>query len=291
VIIPSRNSAHTIAYCLRSIIRQSYKAIEIIMIDCLSIDSTREIGQRFGALVIPHGGERSEAKNLGAKFANGKYLFFVDADHRLGPDVIASCVKEIDEVDGVLIKDQDISTDSKVSRLIASRRKILSYDSLNVAVRFMRKDVFDSVGGFDPKLYAGEDLDFHSRFLKLGFKMKDSRATEWHLGSPFNLKGLLNRSLYYSSNNVRYASKNPLIAFKRINPLRIVAAWKRSDAPGSDLLPVLLLGFFSNVILMIGVLLNLSRRQATAKMDLIQSPPTTSSAASDNQNMTDNPNL
>jgi len=265
VIIPSRNSEGTIVECLTSIMSQSHKPVEVIVVDSFSTDSTKEIAQRMGALVVSHNGERSVAKNLGAKIANGKYCFFVDADHKLGSDVIASCVRAINGVHGVLINDQDISKDSKVSRLVASRRKILSYDPLNVAVRFVRRDVFDSVGGFDPGLYAGEDLDFHTRFLKLGFTMVDSQSAQWHLGSPVNLKGLLNRSLYYSSNNVKYASKNPLIAFRRINPLRVVAAWKRSDAPASDLLPAVLLGFLSDAFLMIGVLLNLSARKETPK--------------------------
>src|SRR5437870_4445587 len=270
VVIPSRNSARTIDDCLRSIILQSYKRIEIIIVDCISTDSTREIAQRMGALVISQYGERSVAKNVGAKFANGKYLFFVDADHKIGPDVVATCVKAIEGVDGVLINDQDISRDSKVSRLVASRRKILSYDPLNVAIRFVRRDVFDSVGGFDPDLYAGEDLDFHQRFLRHGFKMVDSWVTDWHMGSPVNLKELLNRNLYYSSNNLKYASKNPLIALRRINPLRVISAWRRSDTPASDLLPVVLLGFLSNTFLMIGVLLKLSRRQGTPKVDTTQ---------------------
>src|SRR5438094_8566829 len=171
VVIPSRNSARTIDDCLRSIILQSYKRIEIIIVDCISTDSTREIAQRMGALVISQYGERSVAKNLGAKFANGKYLFFVDADHKLGPDVIASCIKSIDGFDGVLINDQDISKDSKVSRLVASRRKVLSYDPLHVAVRFVRRDVFDSVGGFDPDLYAGDDFEFHWWFLRTCFEI------------------------------------------------------------------------------------------------------------------------
>jgi glycosyltransferase involved in cell wall biosynthesis len=241
--------------------------IEIIVVDCLSTDLTREIAQKMGASVISHYGERSVAKNVGAKVANGKYLFFVDADHKLNPDVIETCVKTINGVDGVLITDQDISKDSRVSRLVASRRKILSHDPLNVAIRFVRRDVFSSIGGFDPDLYADEDLQFHSRFLRLGFKMAYSRATEWHLESPVNLKGLLNRSLYYSSNHLTYASKNPLIAFRRINPLRVVRAWKRSEAPRSDLLPVVVLGFLQNVFLIIGVLLNLSARQGAPKLD------------------------
>ena len=290
VIIPSRNSAHTIAGCLSSIISQSYKLIEIIVVDCFSTDSTREIAQRMGALVISHDGERSVAKNLGAKFSSGKCLFFVDADHRLSPDVIAICIKTIDGIDGVLVNDQDISKDSKVSRLIASRRKILSYDPLNVAVRFVRRDVFDSLGGFDPNLYAGEDLDFHRRFLKLGFKMAYSRATQWHLGSPVNFKGILDRSLYYSSNNVRYASKNPLIAFRRINPIRVVAAWKRSEAPASDLLPVVLLGFLSNTFLIIGVLLNLNRRRATPNVDPMQTTLMKNRVTPSKKNVIDNYN-
>src|SRR5207249_648946 len=202
----------------------------------------------------------------------------------------ASCIKSIDGFDGVLINDQDISKDSKVSRLVASRRKVLSYDPLHVAVRFVRRDVFDSVGGFDPDLYAGEDLDFHRRFLRLGFKMVDSRATEWHLGSPVNLKGLLNRSLYYSSNNVKYASKNPLTAFRRLNPLRVVAAWKRSNAPASDLLPVVLLGFLSNTFLIIGVLLKLSPRQDAPKVDPTRSTMMRNKATPSKKNVIDNYN-
>jgi glycosyltransferase involved in cell wall biosynthesis len=273
VVVPSRNSERTIAECLTSIKSQSHKPIEIIVVDSLSTDSTKETAQRMGALVVSYDGERSVAKNLGAKIATGKYLFFVDADHRLGPNVIESCVKAIDGVDGVLIKDQDISKGTKVSRLIASRRKILSHDSLNVAIRFVRREAFDRVGGFDPVLYAGEDLDFHRRFLQRGFKMVDSGATEWHLGSPVNWKELLNRSLYYSSNNVTYASKNPLIALGRINPLRVVVAWKSSNVPASDLLPVVALGLLSNTFLMVGVFLNLGRRQGSPKVDPKRTTP------------------
>jgi len=290
VIIPSRNSERTIGECLTSIKSQSHKPVEIIVVDAFSADSTKEIAQRMGALVVSHTGERSVAKNLGAEFANGKYLFFVDADHRLGADVIGSCVKAIDGVDGVLVNDQDISKDSKVSRLVASRRKVLSYDPLNVAVRFVRRDVFDSVGGFDPALYAGEDLDFHRRFLQRGFKMVDSAATDFHLGSPVNLKELLNRSLYYSSNNVRYASKNPLIAFRRINPLRAVAAWKRSDTPASDLLPVVVLGLLSNTFLLIGVVLSLGRRQGTPKVDSKRTILTRKETTPNKKNVIDNYN-
>lgn len=258
IIIPSRNSGRTIKECLRSIIDQSYSPIEIIVVDCCSTDSTRAIAENWGAFIIVNNGERSIAKNLGAEFAKGKYLFFLDADHKLGPTAIADCVNLARRADGVVVRDQDISTGSTVSRLVAKRRKILSYDALNVAPRFVRKDAFDRIGGFDPDLYAGEDLDLQKRFLQHGFDLAYSSVEEWHLGSPVDLKGLLNRNMYYSSNYLDYASKNPLISLMRMNPLRIVTAWKNSNEASSYLPLVVLLGFLSNAFLMIGIMLNLA---------------------------------
>lgn len=265
VIIPSRNSERTISECLRSIESQSYRPIEIIVVDRFSTDSTKTIAKSMGTFVITYGGERSMAKNLGAALATGKYLYFVDADHKLGPDVISACVKKIDEVDAVLINDQDLVRNAKTSRLVASRRRILSYDELNVAPRFIRKTAFDNLGGFDSDLVAGEDLDLHRRFLLNRFKMTYSEAAVWHLGSPLDLRGLLNRSMYYSSNYLRYVSKNPLISLRRLNPLRTISAWKRSEVRGSDLLQVVLLGLLSDAFLIIGVLLNRNARGISGK--------------------------
>lgn len=254
VIIPSRNSERTIAKCIESIRAQSYKSVELIVVDGLSTDSTKKIAEKMGALVVSLDAERSQAKNAGAKFANGKYLFFVDADHVLNPASIADCMEAMGGADGVLVTDQDIVGNSTVSRLVASRRKVLSNDPLNVAVRFVNKKVFNGLGGFDENLYAGEDLDFHRRFLKNGYKFTYSRAKEWHLGSPLDLRGLLNRSLYYSPNYLQYVSKNPLTSLRRLNPLRAVAGWKRSDTRSSDLLAVVFLGFLSNLFLAVGIL-------------------------------------
>src|SRR5207249_5998944 len=133
VIVPSRNSGRTIAECLKSVFSQSYKPIEIIVVDGFSIDSTREIAQKMGAFVASHAGGRSAQKNCGAKVAKGEYLYFVDADYRVGPDVVSGCVSAISEADGVLIRNQDITRGSRVSNLFASRRRVLSYDPLNVA--------------------------------------------------------------------------------------------------------------------------------------------------------------
>src|SRR2546427_3338806 len=148
VVIPSRNSQDTIADCLKSVISQVHTPIEIIVVDSFSTDSTAEIAKTMGATVMLHDDGRSAQKNWGAKFANGEYLHFVDSDFILDPNLISSCLHAIEGADGVVIRNQDIAKSSGVSQLIASRRRIMSYDPLNVAIRFVRRDVFDSVGGF-----------------------------------------------------------------------------------------------------------------------------------------------
>jgi len=265
VIIPSKNSERTIAECLGSVAAQSYKRTQVIVVDRFSTDSTREIAQAMGALVVSLDGERSEAKNLGAKWAGGRYLYFVDSDHRLDHDAIADCVESIREVDGVVVRDLDIAKGSRLSRLVASRRRVLSYDSLNVAVRFVRKDAFDRLGGFNRDLYLGEDLDFQRRFVLHGFKMAYSRAKEWHLGSPIDLRGLLNRSSYYSSNYPRYFSENSMIPLKRLSPTGMIRSWKMGEDRGPDLLQVVFLGFLADLFLMLSLLLNLTLGQNSLK--------------------------
>ena len=62
VIVPTKNSERTLAKCLDSIRNQTYKSIEIIVVDNNSIDSTKEIAKRFTKKVYNKGPERSVGK-------------------------------------------------------------------------------------------------------------------------------------------------------------------------------------------------------------------------------------
>lgn len=92
IVIPTRNSSRTLPICLTSISRQTYRNIEVIVIDNYSEDGTTEVARRFGARVFRHKGERARAKNLGLIMAGGKYVLFLDSDMKLTPRVIEECV-------------------------------------------------------------------------------------------------------------------------------------------------------------------------------------------------------
>ena len=74
VIITTKNSSRTLETCLKSIKDQTYKNIELIVIDNNSIDNTKEIAKKYTNKVFNYGPERSAQRNFGAKQAKGEYL-------------------------------------------------------------------------------------------------------------------------------------------------------------------------------------------------------------------------
>jgi glycosyltransferase involved in cell wall biosynthesis len=83
VIIPAFNSAGTIGRALDSVIAQSHRAHEIIVVNDGSADNTCAVVRRYGAGVClidaPHGGA-SLARNRGIEASTGEWIAFLDAD-------------------------------------------------------------------------------------------------------------------------------------------------------------------------------------------------------------------
>lgn len=91
VIIPMYNSQDYIGQCLRSVISQTYRNLEVLVIDDGSTDKSVEICQsycqkdkRIRLLLQEHGGV-SVARNRGLDTAKGAYLFFLDSDDMIHP--------------------------------------------------------------------------------------------------------------------------------------------------------------------------------------------------------------
>src|SRR6185437_9711050 len=92
IIIPTKNSQQFLKDCLESIKNQTYKKIQLIIVDNFSKDKTVLIAKKYTKEVYKIGPERSAQRNFGAKKAKGKYLFFLDSDMKLSPNVVAECV-------------------------------------------------------------------------------------------------------------------------------------------------------------------------------------------------------
>lgn len=84
VIIPAYNAERYIEQCLDSLYCQSYKNLEIIVVDDGSTDRTAEIADKFPVKLIKQNNQGvSAARNKGILEATGEYIHFMDADDYL----------------------------------------------------------------------------------------------------------------------------------------------------------------------------------------------------------------
>src|SRR5919202_4191279 len=111
IVIPTINSAKTLYRCLQSIRLQSYKDIEIIVVDAHSLDGSTQIASNFNAKIYLAAGERTAAKNFGISKSTGEFLFFVDSDMILDAGVISECVSICSydpNIAGVIVPERSI---------------------------------------------------------------------------------------------------------------------------------------------------------------------------------------
>ena len=147
IVIPTYNSEKTLPLCLESIKKQTYKNIEVIIVDNFSKDKTIEIARRYGAKVYIKGPERSTQKNYEALKAKGEFVYFIDSDFILYPKVIEECVQLGKQVyDAVIVLNISYPKPSFIAKVRFYER--LSYYGSGVyeAARFLRKELFFKVG-------------------------------------------------------------------------------------------------------------------------------------------------
>ena len=93
IIVPVYNVEKYIEKCINSIINQTYKNIEIILVDDGSKDRSGEICDELKLkdnrikIIHKQNGGLSDARNAGMKIANGNYIGFVDSDDYIKEDM------------------------------------------------------------------------------------------------------------------------------------------------------------------------------------------------------------
>lgn len=99
VIIPAYNAEKFIERCLSSVLGQSYRALEVIVVDDGSGDNTaaevnRFVDERLSLLRLPSNCGQSVARNTGLAVAKGEYIGFVDADDFIDNDFYERLISE-----------------------------------------------------------------------------------------------------------------------------------------------------------------------------------------------------
>ncbi|KPK49688.1 MAG: hypothetical protein AMK72_03905 [Planctomycetes bacterium SM23_25] len=182
-VVPVYNGADTIDRCLRSLVRQTYPNLEILVIDDGSTDETARVVEkhlndpRVRYLYKAHSG-RPETRNLGVAEARGDYIAWLDADDVAMPNRIRAQVEAADRAggadvvhaDGFLVaaegelrsrrRNRDFRAEELPALLMAGFGSICPI--LNTSA-MVRRALYDRVGYYDTSLARCQDYDFFCR--------------------------------------------------------------------------------------------------------------------------------
>lgn len=135
IIIPVYNAEKYFNKCIDSILNQSFKDFELLLIDDGSkdlsgkiCDKYAEVDERVKVFHIQNGGP-AKARNLGIKYATGIYIEFVDADDELIPEALENLyILTKNNPDIIIADSQIITADEKVKNIISIEKN----DQINV---------------------------------------------------------------------------------------------------------------------------------------------------------------
>jgi glycosyltransferase involved in cell wall biosynthesis len=145
---------------------------EIVVVDDASTDATAQIARGAGAEVVSINRRQiAAARNAGARHARGDILFFVDADTCINEKHVAGAIAALDE--GYSAGGARIVVDGATPlwALVFTKAFCALYFALNLgagAFLFTTRKNFEAVGGFDEKLFIGEEIYFSIALRRLG---------------------------------------------------------------------------------------------------------------------------
>jgi len=178
VIIPTYNRKKYIKRAMDSVIRQSYKPFEIIVIDDGSTDGTYElIKQSYSSSEISlekqiNNGV-SSARNKGVKLANGDWIAFLDSDDEWFENKLELQVREIKKSKNFMICHTNeiwIRNGIRVNQMKKHQKyggsifeKCLDMCRISPSSVMIHRRIFDEIGLFDEDLIICEDYDLWLR--------------------------------------------------------------------------------------------------------------------------------
>jgi glycosyltransferase involved in cell wall biosynthesis len=205
VIIPSYNHARYLAATLDSVLAQSWRPLEVIVVDDASTDETSEVLAAYRDRVRTirlesNSGGPARPRNTAINLARGEYLSFFDSDDLMNPEKLTlqiGFLQRFQDLPLVFSDFENFYADGRVERFLSAAHeafwqmpklplapgefRIRSSDAFDTMIAdsfagtsgiVMRRSLVEAVGGFDETLSNTNDQDFLfrvSRKFDLGY--------------------------------------------------------------------------------------------------------------------------
>jgi glycosyltransferase involved in cell wall biosynthesis len=169
VVIPVRNGAALIGHALQSIVRQSWRPREIIVVDGDSKDDSESVVRSFENTLFlrePSAGA-GEGRNIGARLASMPFLAFLDADDLWPEERTELLLRRLYDRNGLDIvtgKMQQFRTGPAESIVPLAGPQASRLPS----VALLRRETFWRIGPFSSEWRVGETVEWWSRAMDAG---------------------------------------------------------------------------------------------------------------------------
>jgi glycosyltransferase involved in cell wall biosynthesis len=171
-IIPVFNGEKFIEAAIESVLNQTYKTIEIIVIDDGSTDNTQKLVKKFNGnvkYIYQSNSGSAAARNLGISKASGDFIGFLDSDDIWDKNKISlqlECFRNHLDIEACLcniklVSDKEIPDDQYVI--------LTPYSVCSILIK---RETVSRVGYFNINLKYGEDTDWFMRIKKLDIPLK-----------------------------------------------------------------------------------------------------------------------
>lgn len=177
VIMPVRNGERFLSQAIESVLGQSYRPIEIIVVDGGSTDRTAAITRSYAEIryVQQQGGGVGAAYNLGITASSGDFLAFLSHDDLWAPDKLRIQIDYLVRHPGTLytVAYAEFFLEPGCVVPPGFRREILerARPAHIMETLVARREAFDRVGMLDFRLLSAEDVDWFARAHDLGIPM------------------------------------------------------------------------------------------------------------------------
>lgn len=251
VVIPSFNGAKRLPVLIEALGRQDDDDFETVVVIDGSTDGSAEVlskasvGLRKVDVRVFENGGRSVARNRGAAYSSGRRILFLDDDMVPEPNVVRSHKEHGRENPGSILVGEQIERRERMrtdlqrfkselraqwSTSLPARRSRLPMGQsyLTAAHASIDREVFEVLGGFDPRLTDAEDYDLAVRAQRAGVPIFfDPKLIAWH-DDFITCRTYIHRRRQYAASHRRLRELKPDLhgeGFRYAE--RSVPGWKR----------------------------------------------------------------
>lgn len=242
VVLPVFNGQQYVANAIASVLSQTERRLEIIVVDDASADKTSEVVNSFRDnrliyIKLPNNVGPAAARNIGIKQCKADYVAFIDADDCWASDklerqlerIFVDCEISLLSTNGIEIYPNQTSEPLlKVNpeQWGCDWKDLLRESQIATPTVLTRKNLLEQLGGFDESLQVGEDQDLWIRLGQLGklawidedlveiVKREDSYNAERLALEQQDVLGLIKKHLIQNASIITRRERRDILAHR-----------------------------------------------------------------------------